>query len=106
MIEQMTPAEFVRRRDTGEDLVLLDVREPHELARASVKGALHIPMAQIPERLADLERDRPIVVMCHSGGRSQAVVGFLLHRGFERVANLSGGISRWSREVDPSVPLY
>ena len=106
MIEQVTPAEFVRRRDAGEELVLLDVREPRELALAAVDGALHVPMAQIPERIRELDRDRPIVVMCHSGGRSQAVVGFLHHQGFTRVANLQGGISRWSREVDPTVPLY
>jgi adenylyltransferase/sulfurtransferase len=102
----MTPAEFVRRRDAGEDLLLLDVREPREVAIASVAGALHIPMAQIPGRLAELDRNRQIVVICHSGGRSQAVVGFLQHQGFEQVANLTGGITRWSREVDPSVPLY
>jgi rhodanese-related sulfurtransferase len=97
MFEQITPAEFVQRRETGENLLLLDVR---------VDGAVHIPMAQVPERIGELDRDRPIVVMCHSGGRSQAVVGFLHHKGFEKVANLAGGIARWSREVDPSVPLY
>ncbi len=106
MFEQITPAEFVQRRETGENLLLLDVREPRELALASVDGALHIPMAQVPERIAELDRDLRIVVMCHSGGRSQAVVGFLHHKGFDKVANLAGGIARWSREVDPSVPLY
>lgn len=106
MIDQITPAEFVSRRADGEDFVLLDVREPRELAIASVDGALHIPMAQVPARLAELDRERHVVVMCHSGGRSQAVVGFLRHQGYTQVSNLLGGISRWSREVDPSVPLY
>jgi adenylyltransferase/sulfurtransferase len=106
MIDHMTPAEFAERRAAGEDFVLLDVREPRELAVASVAGALHIPMAQVPARLAELDRERHIVVMCHSGGRSQAVAGFLQHQGYSRVSNLMGGIARWSREVDPSVPLY
>jgi rhodanese-related sulfurtransferase len=106
MIEQMTPAEFVQRRDAGESLILLDVREPRELALASVEGSLHIPMALVPDRIGELDRDRLIVVLCHSGGRSQAVAGFLQHQGFSRVANMTGGITRWSREVDPSVPLY
>lgn len=106
MIDQITPVEFVERRAAGEDFVLLDVREPRELAAAAVDGALHIPMAQVPARLAELDRDRHIVVMCHSGGRSQAVAGFLRHQGYAQVSNLLGGISRWSREVDPSVPLY
>ena len=105
MIEQMTPTEFVRRHAAGDDLVLLDVREPHELVQSSVKGALHIPMAQIPERLAELDRDRPLVILCRSGSRSQAVASFLLQRGFTQVANLSGGIIRWNQEVDPSVAL-
>ena len=106
MVSQMTPAEFVERRTAGEDLLLLDVREPRELALASVEGALHIPMAQVPARLDELDRNRHIVVICHSGGRSQAVVGFLLHKGFGKVSNLAGGINRWSREVDPGVPVY
>lgn len=106
MIDQISPAEFVERRAAGEDFVLLDVREPRELAVASVDGALHIPMAQVPARLAELDRDRHIVVLCHSGGRSQAVAGYLAHQGYARVSNLLGGISRWSREVDPSIPLY
>jgi rhodanese-related sulfurtransferase len=106
MIDQMTPADFVERRAAGEDLVLLDVREPRELAVAAVPGALHIPMAQVPERLGELDRGRHVVVLCHSGGRSQAVARFLLQQGFGQVSNLAGGITRWSREVDPAIPLY
>jgi len=106
MIEQMTPSDFVERRKAGEDLVLLDVREPRELAVASVPGAVHIPMAQVPGRLDELDPQKHIVVICHSGGRSQAVVGFLKHKGFGKVSNLAGGITRWSREVDPSIPVY
>ena len=106
MIDQMTPSEFVERRKAGETLLLLDVREPHELAVASVPGALHIPMGQVPARLGEIDRDRHVVVICHSGNRSQAVAGFLQHQGYPQVSNLAGGITRWSREVDPSIPVY
>lgn len=106
MVDEITPAEFVRRRDAGADLVLLDVREPRELAIASVPGALHIRMSEVPARLEELDRDREIVVMCHSGVRSLAVARFLLQQGYSRVANLVGGISRWGREVDPSMQQY
>lgn len=106
MIDEITPAEFVRRRDAGDDLLLLDVREPKELSIASVPGALHIRMAEVPARLDELDREREIVVMCHSGVRSLAVARFLRERGYERVANLSGGIARWGRELDPSMQQY
>lgn len=103
MVTEITPAEFVARRQAGEDLVLLDVREPQELAMARVEDALHIPMAVVPARLAELDPQREIVVMCHAGGRSMQVARFLESRGFGRVQNLAGGIVRWAQEVDPTV---
>ena len=106
MIDEVPPAEFVQRRDAGEDLVLLDVREPRELDIAAVPGALHIRMSEGPARLGELDRDREIVVMCHSGVRSLAVARFLQQQGYARVANLAGGISRWGRELDPSMRQY
>lgn len=106
MIPEMSPGEFVRRRDGGENLLLLDVREPYEIEIASVPGALHIPMAQVPERLAEIDRDREVVVLCRSGGRSLRVAMFLKQEGYPRVANLSGGILRWGEELDPSLQAY
>lgn len=106
MIPEISPSEFVRRRDAGEPLLLLDVREPYELEIASVPGALHIPMAQVPERLDEIDRDREVVVLCRSGGRSLRVAMFLKQQGYPRVANLSGGILRWREELDPSLAAY
>lgn len=106
MIDQMTPSDFVKRREAGESLLLLDVREPRELAVASVTGALHIPMGQVPARLDEIDRNCHVVVICHSGARSQAVAGYLQQQGFEQVSNLAGGITRWSHEVDPSIAVY
>jgi len=88
------------------NVVLLDVREPAEVAVAAVAGAVHIPMGEIPARLAELDPERPIVVMCHLGGRSRRVAEFLASRGFREVFNLRGGIDAWSVEVDPDIPRY
>ena len=103
MIKEITPTEFVARRTAGESLVLLDVREPEELAVAQVPGHVHIPMGAIPERWRELDLDRETVVICRSGGRSMSVARFLEAQGFRNVANLTGGILAWSREVDPSL---
>lgn len=90
--------------------LLLDVREPWEaaLARIELEGLEQrlIPMGQIASRLSELDPVQPIVCYCHHGMRSQQVVAFLAHQGFEFVYNLAGGIDAWSREVDPSVPRY
>jgi rhodanese-related sulfurtransferase len=106
MVREISPTEFVARRERGDDLLLLDVREPHELAIASVAGAVHVPMAQVPERLAELDPAREIVVLCRSGGRSMQVARFLESRGYGSVSNLTGGTLAWSRDVDPSLPTY
>ena len=87
-------------------MVLLDVREPVEVATAAVEGALHIPMREVPGRLAELNTEKPLVVMCHSGGRSQRVAQFLLESGFSNVFNLRGGIDAWSTQIDSRVPRY
>jgi rhodanese-related sulfurtransferase len=95
-----------RRRDANEDLVLLDVREPDEIATAVIAGATTIPMAQIPGHLAELPTDRPIVVMCHHGGRSASVTGFLNANGYPNAVNLDGGIDAWAARIDPTIARY
>ena len=94
------------RRKQGDELVVLDVREPDELAAASLEEVVHIPMAEIPNRFGELPTDRDIAVLCHSGRRSELVVRFLRANGYPRALNITGGIDQWSREVDPSVPRY
>lgn len=90
--------------------LLLDVREPWETALARIPAghgdALFVPMMQIPLRLAEVERTRSVVCICHHGARSAQVVAFLLQQGYPAVYNLTGGIDAWSREVDASVPRY
>ena len=86
--------------------LLLDVREAWEWDAARIEGAQHIPMREVPARLAEIDRSRDVVAVCHHGGRSQQVAMFLEKSGFAKVHNLQGGVDGWSRSVDPSVPLY
>ncbi len=104
-IPEITPAEFIARRESGENLTLLDVREAWELGIVSVPGILHIPMNEVPERLGELDRSVETVVLCRSGRRSLEVARLLQQQGF-RAANLTGGILAWSRDVDPGLPTY
>lgn len=96
--------EAARRFEAGE-VLLLDVREPSELALAKVEGAVHVPMRQVPARLADIPKDRPVLVLCHHGGRSQVVADWLHAQGY-RVGNVAGGIDAWACDVDPTLPRY
>ena len=108
-VPELTPSEFCARwsaAERGKSVVLLDVREHDELEAAAVNDALHIPMREIPGRIEELDRTLPLVVMCHSGGRSRRVTEFLLSNGFLNVFNLRGGIDAWSTEIDPQVPRY
>jgi rhodanese-related sulfurtransferase len=106
-VPEISPAAFRERWQLGTaDVILLDVREPEELALASIAEAMHIPMNQVPQRLDKLDRARPVVVMCHSGRRSRQVAEYLIANGFDNVFNLEGGIDAWSRQVQPSLPRY
>ncbi len=104
-IPQMSVKEYKQRRDAGEDLFLLDVREPFEYQIAQMGGVL-VPLGELPHRMGELDPKREIVVQCKSGGRSQKAAEFLKKNGFEKVHNLAGGILAWSSEVDPSVRRY
>jgi rhodanese-related sulfurtransferase len=105
IVPEITPTEFVTRRDSGEDLTLLDVREEWELGVASVPNIKHIPMGQVADRLNELDAQKTVVVLCRSGRRSLEVAKFLKGNGFDAI-NLAGGILAWSREVDATIPTY
>jgi len=101
------PVEELRRwREEGRPHLLLDVRTPREHAFAAIAGDVFLPLHELPERLDDLPRDRPIVVYCHLGGRSAQAVGYLRGHGFPQAINLEGGIDAWSATIDPVVPRY
>ena len=104
-IPQVSPKDLKKRIDAGEDLFILDVREPFEYQIANIGGVL-IPQNDVPKRIGEIDRNREIVVQCKSGGRSQRIAEYLKQSGFPTVSNLAGGILAWSDEVDPKVPKY
>lgn len=104
-VAQISVKELKQRMDAGEDVQLIDVREPYEAQIAQIGGKL-IPQGEVPNRLAEIDKGREVVVHCKSGGRSQRIAEFLKQAGYEKVANVAGGITAWSNEIDPGVPKY
>jgi rhodanese-related sulfurtransferase len=103
---EITPAEVKRRLDSGEKLLVVDVREPWEYAHCRIGNALHIPMGSIPAHLQKLDTEDDVVFYCHHGMRSLDVANWLRTQGIAGARSMSGGIERWSAEVDPAVPRY
>lgn len=110
MIEQLSPARLKAWLDeagaSGPAPVLLDVREPWEFAHCHIDGARSMPMAGVPVRAHELDRDVPLVVICHHGMRSMQVARFLEQQGFPKLYNLVGGVAAWAAQVDPAMPTY
>ncbi len=103
--KDISVTELKGRLDKGEDLFILDVREQGEYDHCNLGGHL-IPLRELPKHIGELDPNREIVVMCHSGGRSAMAVQLLRRAGFKNARNLLGGIDRWAREIDPSMPRY
>ena len=115
MIQQLSVSELHDLLDSkpekfAAEWVVVDVREPWEVERAAIQHPqfrqTHIPMATIPLRHQELDKAKNVLVMCRTGGRSTQVANYLAQNGFPSVYNLQGGITAWSREIDPSVPTY
>ena len=105
-VQDITPRALAERLRRGDAIDLIDVREPYEWRIARIDGARLIPLGQVGTKVSELDRDRDIVIYCHHGVRSLTAADFLVAQGFPRVWSLSGGIDRWSAEVDPSVATY
>ena len=107
MIEEITATERKNRLDAGDDIQLIDVRQPDENAFASIPGAKLIPLGEILNRMSELDENRETVIHCKMGGRSARAIDALQRSGYKgKLKNLRGGITAWSNEVDPSVPKY
>ena len=104
-VPEIQPEELKARLDAGDDIFILDVREPHEYQICNLQGYL-IPLGELPKRAHELDSSREIVAHCRSGVRSAKAVTFLQQAGFRKVKNLAGGILAWSDKVDPNVPKY
>ncbi len=104
---EISASDLKSLQDTGQEFTLVDVREPWEFDVARIAGSKHIPMGDIPARFnQELDPEDHIVVVCHHGVRSMNVTAWLRQQGFEKAQSLRGGVDRWSREIDPAVPLY
>ena len=103
---EITPQVLDKRLRAGDDLVILDVRNPEEVQISRLAGSILIPLGELPERVAELNTADQIVVHCKMGGRSSKAVEFLRSVGFRKVKNLVGGINAWAEEIDVSLPRY
>lgn len=107
-MKQITPVQLKAWLDdpAREPPVLLDVREPWEVAICGIPGSVHMPMQTVPARLAELDPERDVVVVCHHGHRSFQVAMFMERNGFAAVHNLFGGVDGWAKQVDSAMALY
>jgi adenylyltransferase/sulfurtransferase len=106
-LEEITATELKRRLDRGDDIQIIDVREPHEYEIARIPGTKLIPLGQVVNRLNEIDPSRDVVCHCKGGVRSAKAIEALNKAGFPgRLINLKGGITAWSNEVDPTVPKY
>jgi len=102
----ITPQELAARLKGSSPPLLLDVREPHELAISAIEGAQLIPLGQLASRLSELDTAQDMVVFCKAGTRSARALELLVTAGFRKVKNLEGGINAWAEEIDPTLPIY
>ena len=98
----ITPKELKAKLDENADIVLIDVREDWEVSKGQIPTSKHIAMNEIPDELDQIPKDKPVVFICRSGGRSEAVTQWVAAQGYENVINLVGGVKGWQTEVDPA----
>ena len=106
-MEEITATELKQRLDNGDDIQIIDVREDNEVAIGRIPNSVHIRLAEVINRMDEIDPNRETVVHCKMGGRSARAIEYLEKSGFKgKLINLKGGILAWSNEVDPSVPKY
>jgi len=103
---EITPEQLKKRIDAGEDLFVLDVRNPNEYQICRIPGTTLVPLPDLPNRFAEVPKDREVIVHCKSGMRSAKAIEFLKSQGYSKLANLTGGILAWAEKVDPGMPRY
>lgn len=106
-MQEITVKELKAKMDAGEDIQLIDVRQPNEYEFAKIEGAKLIPLAEVISRMSEIDASKETIMQCHAGGRSARAIMALQQAGFTgELKNLRGGIGAWSDEIDPAVPKY
>jgi adenylyltransferase/sulfurtransferase len=106
-MQEITVTELKQKMDNGDDIQLIDVRQPDEYAVAKIEGAKLIPLGEIMKRMDEIDETKETIVHCKSGGRSGKAIEAMQRAGFNGdLKNLKGGITAWSDEVDPTIPKY
>ena len=106
MLPEITVTELSKKITAGEDILLVDVREPIEYEICALPSVL-IPLAEIPKNLENIPQDKPVVLVCHHGFRSAQALQYLQQRyGYQNLLNLKGGIHAWAEQIDPTMPVY
>ncbi len=105
-MKETTVEELKKKKDSGDTFTLLDVRESHEVFISKIEGGTLIPLDDLSGRMAELNKEDEVVVMCRSGARSAQACELLEKNGFENVSNLKGGVNEWAKKIDTSLPVY
>lgn len=105
-MKETSVEELNKKKEAGDSFTLLDVREPHEVHISKIENSMLIPLDDLPDRLNELDKNKEIVIMCRSGGRSAKACELLQKNGFDNVSNLKGGVNEWAKKIDNSLPIY
>lgn len=107
MLNEISPTELQQKLQNGENIQLIDVRQPEEFAICRISGSVLIPLGEIPKRYAEVAKNSEVVIICHHGFRSAQAIQYLNQRfGYENLLNLKGGIHAWALQVDPEMAVY
>jgi rhodanese-related sulfurtransferase len=106
MTPEITCAELKQKLDNQDEIVIIDVREDYERDISTIEGSIHIPLAELEDRLDELNKDQAYILQCRSGGRSASATQLLKEEGFKDVKNLIGGINEWARSIDKTLQVY
>jgi rhodanese-related sulfurtransferase len=106
MISEITCVELKKKLDNKDAIVIIDVREDYERDISTIEDSIHIPLAELEDRLDELNKDQAYILQCRSGGRSASATQLLKDEGFKDVKNLIGGINEWAKSIDKSLQVY
>ena len=105
-VPEITVTEVNAMREKGASFTLLDIREQWENDLVAIDGSHFVAMEEVPSKISEFDKDKPMVIYCHTGVRSAAVTSYLLEQGFLDVKNMAGGIHAWAIQIDPTLPTY